>query len=385
MTRVTGLSGNEMYCLHAKGFHAGELVIGNSVHSIGFAGCIGASFKTMGGGEVEQVTSLVHEGRQSALDRLMKEARNQGATGITSIDSELIWRGGNVEFLSIGNCVHYDGKHSQEPGFSSSANGQEMFCQLDAGFLPVKFVFGNVAYSIGIGGGLMGGFKSLARGEVKEFSDVFNETRHRALWRITEDAELAGANAVIGIKTNIIPLSGMQEMVMVGTASKHPMVSHLARKQPITSDLTNEELWNVIKMGYMPIQLVLGVSVYSLGFVGSIRSAFKALSRGEIPELSSLIYEARENAITRVRADADLCGADSVVGVKTYVYQLSNGLIEFMAIGTAVKKMDGLTTQSEQLPPQAVISDKDTFTNRADQTLSTNLSVSMNASATPKS
>lgn len=385
MTIVTGLSGNEMYCLHAKGFHAGELVIGNSVHSIGFAGGIGASFKTMGGGEVEQVTSLVHEGRQSALDRLMKEARNKGATGITSIDSELVWRGGNVEFLSIGNCVHYDGKHSPEPGFSSSANGQEMFCQIDAGFLPVKFVFGNVAYSIGIGGGLMGGFKSLARGEVREFSDVFNETRHRALWRITEDAEQAGANAVIGIKTNIIPLSGMQEMVMVGTASKHAMVANLERKQPVTSDLTNEELWNVIKMGYMPIQLVLGVSVYSLGFVGTIRSAFKALSRGEIPELSSLIYEARENAITRVKADADLCGADAVVGVKTYVYQLSNGLIEFMAIGTAVKKMDGLTTQSEQLPPQAVISDKDTFTNRADQTLSTNLSVSMNTSAHPNS
>jgi hypothetical protein len=72
----------------------------------------------------------------------------------------------------------------------------------------------------------------------------------------------------------------MQEMVMVGTASRHAAFEQLSRKQPITSDLTNEEMWNVIKMGYFPIQLVLGVSVYSLGFVGSIRSAFKSLARG---------------------------------------------------------------------------------------------------------
>ena len=382
MTIVTGLSGNEMYCLHAKGFTPGELVVGNSVHSIGFAGGIGAGIKTLTGGEVEQVTSIVHEGRQAAVERLMREAKHHGATGITGMNSELVWQGGNVEFLSIGNCIHHDGQKSAEPLFSSSADGQELFCQIDAGFTPIKFVFGNVAYSIGIGGGIMGGLKSLARGEVKEFSDVFNETRHRALWRITEEASQAGANAVVGIKTNILPLSGMQEMVMVGTASRHPAFEQLSRKQPITSDLTNEEMWNVIKMGYFPIQLVLGVSVYSLGFVGSIRSAFKSLARGEITEMSTLIYEARENAIKRVKADAELCGADDVVGVKTYVYQLSNGLIEFMAIGTAVRKMAGLSTQSEQLPPQAVIADKDTFINIADRRMATDLNRSMSSHTT---
>ena len=169
---------------------------------------------------------------------------------------------------------------------------------------------------------------------------------------------------------------------MVGTASRHPAFEQLSRKQPITSDLTNEEMWNVIKMGYFPIQLVLGVSVYSLGFVGSIRSAFKSLARGEITEMSTLIYEARENAIKRVKADAELCGADDVVGVKTYVYQLSNGLIEFMAIGTAVRKMTGLTTQSEQLPPQAVIADKDTFINIADRRMATDLNRSMSSHTT---
>ena len=34
----------------------------------------------------------------------------------------------------------------------SSSDGQELYCQLDAGFTPTKFVFGNVAYSIGLWG-----------------------------------------------------------------------------------------------------------------------------------------------------------------------------------------------------------------------------------------
>ncbi|WP_395140133.1 heavy metal-binding domain-containing protein [Armatimonas sp.] len=376
MAIMTGLSGNEMFCLHLKGFAPGELVIGNSVYSMGFVGSVGAGLKTMMGGEIEQVTKIIHEGRQSALARMVKEAEHHGGIGITGVSSELIWQAGNVEFLSIGSCIHHEGNKSEKLAFSTSADGQELYCQLDCGFMPVKFVFGNVAYSIGIGGGIMGGLRSLSRGEVKEFSDVFNETRHRALWRITEEAREAGANAVLGIQTSILPLNGMQEMVMVGTASRHADLDPRHFESPITSDLTNEELWNIWYMGYQPIQLVLGVSVYSLGFVGSFTAAFKSFVRGEIPELSTLIYEARENAITRIRADAELVGADDVVGIKTYVYNLGSGLIEFMAIGTAVKKVAGTKTLTSALPPQAVIKDKDTFYNAAEKTLGANLNES---------
>ena len=57
-----------------------------------------------------------------------------------------------------------------------------------AGYEPVQHVFGNVAYSIGVGGGILGSLKTLARGEIQEFSDVFNHTRHAAL-----DARRRGA------------------------------------------------------------------------------------------------------------------------------------------------------------------------------------------------
>jgi uncharacterized protein YbjQ (UPF0145 family) len=374
MAIMTGLSGNEMYCLHQKGFAPGELVVGNSVYSMGFFGSIGAGLNTLAGGEVTQVTQIIHDGREQSFRRMVAEATSNGGVGITGVTSELIMQSNNVEFLSIGSTLHKEREADSPALFSSSANGQELYCQMDAGFAPLQFVFGNVAYSIGVGGGLMGGLRSLARGEIKEYSNIFNDTRHLALRRISDQAKSVGANAVVGIETTILPMNGLQEMVMIGTASHHADIPlEWQQRGPITSDLTCEEMWNVIHMGYLPIQLVLGVSVYSLGFVGGLTAAFKALARGEISELTHLIYEARHNAIERVRADAELHQADDVLGLKTYVYNLGGGIIEFMAIGTAVKKIPGLTTLSPQLPPQAVIRDKDTFINGAEQSLGVNL------------
>ncbi len=369
MPVMTGLSGNEMFCLNRQGLTPGDLVVGNSVFSVGFVGGIGAGLKNMLGGEVTQITSVIHEGRQKAYARMLAEAQRHGGVGITGVTSELVQVGGNVEFLSIGSCLHQEGAKSESLAFSSSSNGQELYCQIDSGFRPIKFVFGNVAYSIGLGGGLLGSLRGLARGEVKEYSDVFNQTRHLALQRICEEAKQAGGNAVVGIRTSIVPFQGMQEMVMLGTASYHPALDGIYQGTPISSDMTNEEMWNLVHMGYVPIQLVLGVSVYSLGLIGGITSAFKALARGEISELTSLIYEARENAIGRIARDAQACGADDVVGIKTYVYDVGNGIIEFLAIGTAVKFVPGLTTLSKTLPAQAVINDKDTFINSAEAKL----------------
>jgi uncharacterized protein YbjQ (UPF0145 family) len=65
---------------------------------------------------------------------------------------------------------------------------------LDAGYEPVQHVFGNVAYSIGVGGGILGSLKTLARGEIREFSDVFNHTRHAAL--TAQSARRAGAGPI---------------------------------------------------------------------------------------------------------------------------------------------------------------------------------------------
>lgn len=365
MAIVTGLSGNELYCMHQKGYSPGNLVIGNSVFSLGFVGGVASGLKTLGGGEVHEVTDLIHDGRQMAYMRMVEEARRHGGVGVTGVTNQLIFHDANIEYLSIGSTVHREGGDpANDHTFSTSANGQELYCQLDCGFEPVQFVFGNVAYSIGIGGGLKGALRSLKSGEVVEFSGMLNQTRHLALERISKEAREAGANAVLGIQTEISPLMGMQEMLMTGTASYHPELPAEYKETPITSDLTNEEMWNVIHAGFCPVKLVLGVSVFSVGFAGGVKAMFKSFVRGEIKELTYMVYQARVKAISMIAEDAASCGAEDVVGVKTYVYDLGGGMIELLAIGTAIKKMPNLTVRSNQLIPQAIIKDSETFTNK---------------------
>ena len=129
--------------------------------------------------------------------------------------------------------------------------------------------------------------------------------------------------------------------------------------------MTGEELWNLTQMGFAPLRLVLGTSVYALGFTGGLSAMFRSLARGEISEVTRLVYEARENCLAHIRKEADALHADAVLGIKVFVYEISRGLVEVMAIGTAVRKQPGVRTQTEQLLPQAIIRDRDTFFDEA--------------------
>lgn len=384
--KVSGLSGNEIFCLNQVGAQPGQLCVGNSVVALGIGGGLTASLSTLGGGEVAEITQLVHNGRINSFNRMMEEAKRYGGVGLTGVTFEMVNHARYLEFITTGSTVHagddairehfYTGKT-----FSTSANAQELYSQLDAGFAPHHFVFGNVAYSIGVGGSIAGALRGMARGEVPQYTEIFDRTRHLALNRIVQEAKRFGANAVIGIETTISPLLGAQEMMMVGTASTHPALESY-KENPVTSDMTNEEMWNMVNLGFLPIRLVMGVSVYSLGLAGGIGAFLNTLGGGEVSGLTDILYEAREKALARIEIEAEKCGADEVVGVKTRIYDLGGGLVEFMAIGTAVKKFPNVTTKSPNIIPQAIIQDRDTFVDSTENATTTNLGLGTKASAT---
>ncbi len=356
---LTGLSGNEIYCLALKGWAPGNIVVGNSVYSLGFVGGLASGLRTIAGGEVANITELISEGRHAAIQRLEKEAQEEGAHGLTGVTSDLKSVGGLTEFLALGSAVR--GQQYHGPFFSTACSGQELYCQLDAGYEPRHFVIGNVAYALGVTRGLLGTLRQLTRrGEVKEFSDMYNHTRHLALERLEREAHERGANAVVDITTRIMPFgTGVREMLMVGTASYNPVLG--PHDRPVTSELTGEELWNLTHMGYAPLRLVLGTSVYALGLAGGISSMFQSLARGEIDAVTRLVYEARENCLAHIEAEAEALQADGVIGIKVFVYEISRGLVEVMAIGTAIRRNTNVRTESDQLIPQAIIRDRDTF------------------------
>jgi len=359
MAKVTGLSGNEIYCLALKRYSPGELVVGNSVNSMGFLGSMGAGLGNILGGEVPQVTQAIHEGRASALARMTREAADHGASGVAGVTGELRSFSGSTEFLFVGSCLH--AAAPVEGLFTSAGDAQELFCHMDAGYEPIQHVFGNIAYSMGVGGGILGSLKTLARGEIREFSDVFNHTRHAALDRVVSEARRDKGNAVVGIRTTIQSWAGTHEMMMAGTSAFNGALPPGATVNPVTSDLTGEELWAMTSLGYSPVKLLMSTSIYSLGFAGGFLAAFKSFQRGEITELTRLIHDAREIAIDRLKREADDLRAEDVVGVKTYIAEIGNGLVEFMAIGTAMTKTPGVGVATPTLPVQAIIRDRDTW------------------------
>jgi uncharacterized protein YbjQ (UPF0145 family) len=356
--KLSGLSGNEIYCMRLKGLTPSGVVIGNSIQSMGFLGGVRSAFRGIVGGEIPDVTNMIHEGRQAAFVRMRAEADREQVHGVVGVSSELRSLSGNSEFLFVGSGVA--GAQGTKL-FTSAGDAQELYCHMDAGYEPRDFVFGNIAYSVGAVGGIAGTLKTLVRGEIKEFSDVFNETRHHALERLTSHARTVGANAVVGVRTNVLHFAGFHEMYMAGTAAHHPQLPAQFQSAPVTSDLTGEELWGMTQLGYMPIKLLISTSVYSLGAVGGIKAAFRSFVKGEIGDLTTLIYDAREHVFDRLKSEAAALGAEEVVGIKTYIIELGSNLVEIFAVGTAVKKLAGMRVETETLPAQAIIRDKDTW------------------------
>ncbi len=110
------------------------------------------------------------------------------------------------------------------------------------------------------------------------------------------------------------------------------------RKGLFTSDLSVNEYLCVEKAGFEPVGLVVGSSIYHVGYqFGGLRQNM------ELDVLSQAMYEARELAMTRMEEEADQLGADGVVGVRLDIgrYEWGADMAEFIAIGTAVKHKEG--------------------------------------------
>jgi uncharacterized protein YbjQ (UPF0145 family) len=105
-----------------------------------------------------------------------------------------------------------------------------------------------------------------------------------------------------------------------------------------TSDLSVNEFLLVKEAGFEPLGLVLGSSIYHIGFQQAGWN-----QNQEMGVLTQAMYHARELAMTRMEEEADQLGADGIVGVRLDIgrYEWGADLAEFIAVGTAVKHAGG--------------------------------------------
>lgn len=86
---------------------------------------------------------------------------------------------------------------------------------------------------------------------------------------------------------------------------------------------------------------VLGISrgstVRARNVGRDIMAGFKNLVGGEINEYTKLQAQSREQALQRMKEDAEKLGADAIVNVRFSTSQIMQGASEILAYGTAVK------------------------------------------------
>jgi uncharacterized protein YbjQ (UPF0145 family) len=83
-------------------------------------------------------------------------------------------------------------------------------------------VRGNVVTSKHIGRDIMAGFKNIAGGEIKSYTDMMNDGREIAEQRMVAEAQAMGANAIICARyASSSVMEGTQEMLAYGTAVRY--------------------------------------------------------------------------------------------------------------------------------------------------------------------
>ncbi len=85
------------------------------------------------------------------------------------------------------------------------------------------------------------------------------------------------------------------------------------------------------------IDVARGSTVRARNIGRDIFAGLKSIVGGEIEEYTKLMAQAREQAIKRMEADAEVLGADAIINVRFTTAQVMQGASEILAYGTAVK------------------------------------------------
>lgn len=79
--------------------------------------------------------------------------------------------------------------------------------------------FGLVVRSMGLGNSFVAGFRSIARTEMVEYTQLLEDSRRQAIDRLVGHAMMMGANAIVGMRFDGSEIGGQfTEIVAYGTA-----------------------------------------------------------------------------------------------------------------------------------------------------------------------
>jgi uncharacterized protein YbjQ (UPF0145 family) len=258
------------------------------------------------------------------------------------------------------------------PGFFTSDLSVNEFTLL-AGFgvRPLTQVMGSSIYNVG----WQPVYYNVPT-EVKVLSGAFNDCRSLAFKRLLEEAQLAGADAVVGVKI----VQGAHdwaaraiEFVVVGTAVRLPPRMHHPDGTTILTDLSGQEFVLLCKAGVRPVGIAAHTSVH---YVPASWQTQRATAGGwggsswvnqELHDFTQGVYAAREKAVGAVVYQAHQLGADGIVGVQIDEHARTHSVqrnmvdsedleVTFHVMGTAIREDRSLADSHAVAKPFTILS-----------------------------
>lgn len=253
--------------------------------------------------------------------------------------------------------------------FTSDLSVSEFLLSKDAKCSPISQVMGSSIFHIG----RIADYKG-ATGEIEKISQAHRDSRRLALSRCFQEAQILGADAVIGVRLQErLITSGRHgkggddgdeviEFTVFGTAVRAPWVTH-DRGIPVVTDLSGQDLWALAQDGFEPCGFMFEFCRYHVWHV--MKNGVG--QGGEVTAAMEAIAEARRIVEGKLLAQAAFFKSEFVVGsdVKLQVREVPCGChecdlndldIDVSWFGTGVRRIPGYEPHEQARVPQLILS-----------------------------
>jgi uncharacterized protein YbjQ (UPF0145 family) len=226
--------------------------------------------------------------------------------------------------------------------FTSDLSIDEVLLIEEAGFEPLQLCLASSYFHIGWQ------YSSWSRNqELDDISSMMLRARHLAIDRLLHQADVAGADGVVGMRLEIEREGHSAEFTAMGTAVKRRAGDGArwrdGQGRPFTCDLSGVDFWALVRGGFRPVSLAHGVCVYHVAHQ-SLGGWLSSVGQNqEMPAFTQGLYEARELAMERMQAEARSAGATAgivAVDAREGSHGWDSHVIEFVAVGTGVAPID---------------------------------------------
>ena len=226
---------------------------------------------------------------------------------------------------------------AKTPFFTSDLSSKEYALAQASGLQPVALVMGSSVVKHGYQNYGWANYNYGGITELPSFSEPWNLSRSRAFGRLGQEAQLAGADAVIGIELTTSRVSGSSsdiEYVVFGTAVRETTLPAAPQSAPRLCALSGQDVDKLRRIG-AEIRGVLGhTTVVCVTLSWQAGQAMRMWSGNmEMVEITQGVYEARRLVMAEILRQARDVHANDVV-ISTLRHDISHVEYERGGVGT---------------------------------------------------